>query len=609
MMAKKNTEPFHHNIRETAQLHIGTKEADLIRFGTKEADSIRYTVREAALLSLDAIERSAAYSNTAIERSIRRGRGGALETASPTDWQFGRGHHRDDALLRELVYGVTKWKLTLDAIIFSYSKIKKNKVSPTILSILRMGAYQIIFLDKIPVSAACNESVELAKKYGNDGSVRFVNAILRKIARCRPGEPDNHNADDSDCANLRGHMDTIEYFFRGGGERLIDINAKYARAPDNHAVKGAAHCADEGASDSAGPAASYLSARYSYPLWICGRWLDRYGYDFAAALMDAGNRTPELSIRANSLQTSVETLKHDLEADGFEIIPGRYSTNALTIVNPSDFSSSPKFKQGLFTVQDESSMLAVEALEPAPGEKIFDLCAAPGGKCGYVAEITNNKANILAADIRPHRLALMEQNMNRLGHKSINYRLMDATEYDANLERSMDKVLLDAPCTGLGVIRRKPEIKWSKGPETIKSIVEVQFALLGNAARYLKRGGVLVYSVCTTEPEECEEMIQQFLSEAGDFEPDDLSRYLPPVLWMREPPHARNIETHNIETCNIETCNIETCNIETRNKATRSMQPEAIVHAGANRQMMAGVYLYPHIHATDGFYIARLKRL
>ena len=473
---------------------------------------------------------------------------------------------RDGALLRELVYGVTRWKLSLDHIIFNYSKLSRRKVSPIILAILRIGAYQIIFLDKIPVPAACDECVKLAVKYGNDGSVRYVNAILRKIAaNCR--EIKNFFASPiSDITTVSKDMTAILAVLAVSPVTPVTPASSASPATLATPASPSSHSSPALPASHSSPAApaSYLSLRYSYPAWICEKWYKLYGLNFAAALMDAGNQRPELSIRVNSLRETPASLSDKLRARGYIIESGRYSKNALIIKNPFNFSAMPEFAQGLFTVQDESSMLAAEALNPKPGGKILDICAAPGGKSGYIAEITRDSAEIYAADIHPHRLITMEQNLKRLGLKSINNRIMDAVRFEPIFENAMDFVLLDAPCSGLGVVRRKPEIKWAAAPQVSEALISVQKKMLKNAARYVKPGGALVYSVCTTESDECEDIVRNFLNETDDYEAEDLHLYLPPALWRSENP---------------------------------------------NQERDAGLYIYPHIHGTDGFYIARLKRL
>jgi len=523
--------------------------------------------------ALDEMESSAAYGGAAVNRQIRRGSGiaptvivsgdddnpaygmasdNARDNALVFDMPWDAAgvpetpDSRDRALLRELVYGVTRWKLTLDSIIFSYSKIKKNKITPSILTILRLGVYQIVFLDKIPVSAACNEGVKLAKKYGNEGSVRFVNALLRKIAAVK--------ATSGGAQIIEAAAEAAATY---GGTQIFEDAAEPSRSADF---------------DAAEPSrdAVYLSVRYSYPLWLCARWLERYGLDFATAYMDAGNRRPELTIRVNVLRESAESLTEKLRARGFDVKPGRFSKNALIIENPGNFTTAPEFIQGLFSVQDESSMLAVEALNPRPRDKILDMCAAPGGKCCYMAELTGGLADILATDIRPHRLGLMEQNTKRLGLKSINNRVMDAAVYNASLEGAMDKVLLDAPCTGFGVVGKKPEIKWARRQSDIAEITALQAAMLRNAARYVKPGGVVVYSVCTTEPEECGDIVCNFFRDESGYASEEPCEYLPPALW--DAAGARS-----------------------------TINP---VCGGAH----AGIYMYPHVHGADGFYIARIRR-
>ena len=442
------------------------------------------SVRELALKTLDEIESNGAYSNIAIERQKRK-----FSIAE-----------KDNAFLHELVYGVIKRKVSLDHIIFLHSKLKRSRISVSILSILRMGVYQIVFLDKVPVSAAVNESVKLAKRYGNEGSIRFVNAVLRKISRYK------ENQDKS-----------------------------WLPDPDKDPLK-------------------YLSVLYSYPEWICERWTTRYGREFAETLLDAGNWKPDFTIRTNKLRISREALIDKLSEEGFSAQPGKYAPEAVVIDNPGDFTKSASFLDGLFTVQDESSMMSVLALEPKSGENILDVCCAPGGKCSYIAEYSADQADILACDVFAHKLQLVEQNNLRLGLKSVRLALQDALEPDESLKNSMDRVLVDAPCSGLGIIRKKPEIKWTKSVSDIKNIAAMQLQILNNVAQYLKKDGILVYSVCTTEPEEGEQVIEKFLENNPDF--------------------------------------------------SRTLLPKELPVGGSQFEMR----LFPNIHGIDGFYIAKLRK-
>ena len=581
-----------------------------------------YGAREAALRALYDMEQNAAYGGAVVRRYLKRGgyksdEGGAYVNGD-ADGDIGGTHvfgddggayvHSDDgngdeyihgdeygeddagvgaesapdmrvdareqALTRELTYGVTKWKLTLDSIIFQYSKLKKTKIAPLILIILRLGVYQIVFLSKIPAFAACDECVKLAKKYGNKGSVAFVNALLRKIAAnsaaltastIRPAPettaaPAESNAPDAaDAPAELNAPDTADA--PADSNTLVEAAAPAelytpgtAAAPDKQHVPNKQASPDKNY-------AQYLSVRHSYPLWLCEKWLRRYGPEFASAYMDAGNRKPELTLRVNTARTTAAGLMDRLNARGFDVVPGRYSKNALILRNPSGFTDTAEFRQGLFSVQGESSMLCAEALDPRAHESILDVCAAPGGKCAYAAELTDGAARILATDINARRLSLMEQNFTRLGLTSIKTALADATARGAAPAASMDKVLLDAPCSGLGVIAKKPDIKWSVTSESIAALSSLQKAMLRAAAGYVKPGGALVYGVCTAEPEECEDVINGFLRESADFEPDDLRKYLPAPLW--------------------------------ENNAC----------GGGD-----GLYIFPHMHGIDGFYIARIIR-
>ena len=564
--------------------------------------------RETALRILIEMERNAAYSDVAIRRHTRNAaaRGAAVnivdDTAEDTftdtvAYTFTGAvtetrDAREQALVRELVYGVAKWKLTLDHIIFTYSKIKKEKIATEILTILRIAVYQIAFLSRIPHYAACDECVRLAKKYGNEGSVKYVNAMLRKIAAENIAMRDRFAGTDEIISSGAGGDGEEKAGVLGAAEPSGIAEADTAKtattgADATNTATTSSGAAGEGAAEAGGempgplmalaaadgvwvacagkePAvrlAKHLSVRYSYPYWLCEKWSGRYGREFASALMDAGNQRPALGIRVNATKISAENLMDRLNSRGFGAVPGRYAKNSLTLQNPSDFSNSEEFRRGLFSVQDESSMLCVEALDPRESDAVLDLCAAPGGKSAYIAEITNDKARVLAADIRAHRISLMERNAARLGLTSIKAVIMDASKFDARLRGAMDRVLLDAPCSGFGVIRKKPEIKWNRTREDIGAIARAQSAMLAAAAGYVKPGGALVYSVCTFEPEECEDVVNAFLREAHGFFCEDLSGRLPAALWDDVP-----------------------------------------------RGGGAGLYIYPHIHRIDGFYIALLRR-
>lgn len=413
--------------------------------------------RETALKILYEVNKSGAYSNIALNKK--------LEDINLSNL--------DKAFITELVYGTLKWKLSIDYIIDQFSSVKIKKLSPWILNILRLGVYQLIYMSKIPESAACNESVNLARRYGHSASSRYVNAVLRNIARSR---------------------DKIEY-----PDKNKDISA-------------------------------YLSVKYSHPEWMVKDWLERYGESFTEELLMSNNETPHLTVRVNTLKIGTEELRTQLEKEGFDIQPAKYIENALVINNPSSITKMEAFVKGLFQVQDESSMLVAKVLDPKPNELAVDVCSAPGGKATHIAELMQNKGQVIARDIHEHKIKLIKDAALRLGIDIINAEIFDAQKEDVNLRGKADRVLVDAPCTGLGIIRRKPDIKWTRDVKDLEEIVKLQKKILYVASRYVKPGGVLVYSTCTIEPKENEELVRKFIKDNREFELEDISNLLPDGL-------------------------------------------------------------------------------
>lgn len=413
--------------------------------------------REAALKILYEINENGAYSNIALNK------------------YFSAAELRDidRAFVTELVYGTVKWRLTLDRVIASFSKIKMEKLSPWILNILRLGAYQLLNMTKVPQSAACNESVKLAGRYGHKASAGFVNAVLRNIARY-------------------------------GNNAALPLKE----------------------SDLTG----YLSVKYSYPKWLAEKYIGLFGAEFAESLLDAGNSTPELTVRANTLKVSAAELVGKLLEEGVEALPGKYMGEAVVIKSPVSIAKLGAFQKGLFQVQDESSMLPARVLAPEPGEWVLDACSAPGGKATHMAQLMQNRGVVVARDIHEHKLKLIDEAAARLGINIIRSELHDATLPDTKYNQAFDRVLLDAPCTGLGIIRRKPDIKWARETKDLESITALQKQLIHIVSRTVKPGGVLVYSTCTILPEENEGVVNTFLEQNIEFEADDIIPFLPPEL-------------------------------------------------------------------------------
>ena len=400
--------------------------------------------REKTIKIVYKIDKEQAYYNIALNEEIKQYR------KSLND--------KDIGLISEIVYGVTTWKLTLDEIIKKYSKIRLKKISVWILNILRMGIYQIIFLDKIPKSAAVNESVNLAKRYGHSSSANFVNAILRKIEK----------------------KDYEEFF---------QINDNLER----------------------------ISKTNSMPVWIIKELLKNNNIKDVEKICKYSNLKPKTTIRINKLKITKKELLQKMQEQGINY-KETDSEDFLILEKIKDIENLELFKKGFFTVQDISAGLTAQILNPQKGEYVLDACSAPGGKTTYMAELMDNDGKIEAWDIHEHRTKLVEQNANRLGINIIKTKVKDASVYDASLNNKFDKILLDVPCLGIGVIKRKPDIKWQRKVEDIEEITRVQKLILQNCSKYLKKDSFLVYSTCSILSDENEGVIYDFLSENKDFE-------------------------------------------------------------------------------------------
>lgn len=413
--------------------------------------------REIALKIVYKIDKEDAYSNIELNEQIKQNRKNLTE--------------KDIGLISEIVYGVTTWRLTLDEIIKKYSKIKIKKISPWILNILRMGIYQIIFLDKIPKSAAVNESVNLAKRYGHASSSNFVNAILRKIEK-----------------------NDYEEFFK--------IEDDIER----------------------------ISKTTSMPKWIVEELMKNNEIKKVEEICKNSNIKPKITIRVNSLKINKQELIKKLKEKGIKCNePQEKVDDFLILEKIKNIENIDEFKKGYFTIQDISAGQTARILNPQPGELVLDACSAPGGKTTYMAELMKNKGKIEAWDIHEHRTKLVEQNAQRLGVNIIETKVKDASLYDEKLKEKFDKILLDVPCLGIGVIKRKPDIKWQRKPEDIEKITEIQKKILNNCSKYLKNNGTIVYSTCSILKEENQDVVDEFLKENSGFyiESNEVRNILP----------------------------------------------------------------------------------
>lgn len=364
--------------------------------------------------------------------------------------------NKDIGFISELVYGVTTWRLTLDTIIQKYSKIKLKKIAPIVKNILRIGAYQILYLDKIPKSAAVNESVNLCKKYSVK-STGFVNAILRKI-------------DKKDLDELNNIKNDIER----------------------------------------------ISKLASMPEWIVKKLMSELGIEKAQEVCINSNIKPKMSVRVNKLKITKEELIKKLKENDIETEDGILD-DFIYLNSVKNITNLEEYKEGLFTMQDEAAALTALVLNPKENDNILDCCSAPGGKTTYLAELINNNGKITAWDLYENRLKLVNQNEKRLGINIIDTQTNDATKLkDKDIEK-YDKVLLDVPCLGLGVMRRKPDIKWQREEKDVENISKIQLEILEVCSKYVKKGGKLLYSTCSILKEENEEIIEKFLKNNNEF--------------------------------------------------------------------------------------------
>ena len=408
--------------------------------------------RKTAYQTLLDVESKKAYSNIALNHKI------AVNKPSTP------------AFVRELVYGVLERKLTLDYYIDQLLTEGIDSLKTPEITILRMGIYQLGYMEKVPEYAAVSECVDLAKKYCK-GRAGLINGVLREYQN-----------------------------------KKIYLTLP---ARDEDEIK-------------------YLSIKYSYAPWIIELWLKYYSMSFVEQLLEAGNQTPPLTVRANWLKIRKEDLKKAFRERGFEVEDGKLAQNALN-VKGSKVLDSELYRYGLFTPQDESSMLVSEKIGVKQGDLVMDVCAAPGGKTTAIAERMNNTGKIIASDIYRRKLDLVDKEAKRLGITNIETRSWDATRVDSKMVKKADKVFVDATCSGLGVVRRKPEIKYRELSEDIMMMPKKQADILSASSSYVKPGGTLVYSTCTINPEENEKIIDQFLKRNRDFEKVERTLLLPNV--------------------------------------------------------------------------------
>lgn len=438
------------------------------------------TARRVALDVLTRMEREDSYSNLLLDAALR-------------DSRLPR---RDADLATALVYGVLERRLTLDYMIGCFAA-HGGRMKPAVRNILRLGAYQLMYMDKVPASAAVSESVALVRGSGCAWASGFVNAVLRAMTR---------------------RLDALPW-------------------PDRET--------DE---------IRWLSVRYACPEWLVRRWRDAYGAGEIEPLLAAmAQRAPTVA-RVNTLRTTVPALIETLREQGVAARPSQLLPDAVELAGAADLRRLPAFEAGLFYLQDYASQLCCRAVDPQPGETVLDMCAAPGGKSFTMALRMQGRGLVRALELHPRRAALIAQGARRLGLENVSAQANDSSRPNETLGPA-DRVLCDVPCSGLGVIRRKPEIRFKK-PETFDSLPDLQYSILYEGARHVRPGGILVYSTCTLSAEENGQLIRHFMDNCPEFVSDEL--------------------------------------------------PEPVGRGRADGGF--AVTLLPHRDGTDGFFIARMKR-
>lgn len=400
-------------------------------------------------------------------------------------------NQKDVNLLTEIVYGTLQRKITLDYYIDRFISQKK-KIDKWVRILLRMSFYQIIYLDKVPDHAVIHEAVEIAKKRGHKGISGLVNGVLRNLQR--QGVPNTEAIQD-----------------------------KFRR----------------------------LSIETSHPEWLVYRWVNEYGFETTKAMCEANLTRKAQSIRIQPLKISREEAIKQLEDLGFTVYPSELSAQGI-VIEKGNILSTDLFKEGYVTIQDQSSMLVGELIHVKPNMQVLDACSAPGGKATHISEKMGNTGTVYAYDLHKNKINLIRNKAKDLELTNIQVKQCDARNLQQNHKKeSFDRILVDAPCSGFGVIRGKPEIKYNKSETDVVRLSEIQYEILDHVSPLLKEGGLLVYSTCTVDVQENEEVVKKFIKEHKDFEIDtEFFEQLPPVLkkFSGITPYGIQLFPQNLET-------------------------------------------------------------
>jgi 16S rRNA (cytosine967-C5)-methyltransferase len=390
------------------------------------------------------------------------------------------------ALLRELVKGTLRWRGRLDWVLDQIVHIGLQQVQPWIKNVLRLGAYQILFLERVPAHAAVDESVKLAHRHGHPGTAGLVNSVLRRLVE---------------------QKDTIAI-------------------PDGDDV-------------------ASLAVWGSHPEWLVERWLARMSVAEVRELMLANNRAAAVGLRVNALRGNRKQLIEKLAAEEHTAEPAKFAPDLVWLEGGVAPGGLKAFREGWCTAQDESEALVSRLVAPEPHERLLDLCAAPGGKCTHLAELMGDEGEVWAVERAPERVASLQATVDRLGAHAVHVVQGDGRSY--TFPMPFDRVLVDAPCSGLGVLARRADARWRKGPEILREMPAIQLELLAAGGRRARPGGVLVYSVCSFEPEETTGVVERFLAENPSFVLESVGGRVPDEVvdeqgFLRVLPHRHGCD-------------------------------------------------------------------
>lgn len=435
---------------------------------TKSTEGRGLGSRRAAVEALLKVETESAFANTAID--------GILKQRQLSE--------RDRAFVTALVQGVLRNREAIDGLLRTLSSKPLEKTPKAILTILRVGIFQIDFMDGVPESAVVNTSTELARALGHSGTAKFTNAILRSHLR---------NKEKTICLPAGTNLEN---------STSVDYRTE-------------------------------MNLKYSVPTWLVERWIEVFGEAETKALLEDASKPPILILRVNEEGINATDMAKILNEKGMTVKQSLLVPSCLIVESRGKLRGPiekiPGYTEGLFAIQDEAAALVSYIVAPQPGELILDLCAAPGGKSVHLAELMKGTGRVLAVDSSAIRLKLLRENRSRL--EQTNLEMLEADGRNLTLPKPADRVLLDAPCTGTGVLRRKTDLRYNRKLEDLTSLVTLQRELLENAAKLTKNGGVLVYSTCSIEPEENLENFQWFLKNHSDFNPVSIESFFPPT-WI-----------------------------------------------------------------------------